>query len=656
MSSNSPGTRWIGHPLLGAFAANRQLTVYVRFKMWDTVDKKFEYLPPGIDVSLVDGSPLFSNQTLATVQTDAAGIANFNIVNLTPQFPDMCFVVNTAQITLPFAHHPALPPEWSTKGWRSSNGLEFGYKEQFSGTTFGTSASPIEFEIGVFFFLNIRVESTSEPGAGGYMNLLPHTVVTLNADTFLSSITLTEKVDDLGIARFYSFFIEPESDITLELEARNDSTGSGFPFLQNVFVDDWLGVTSSALTFSVGTAQTRLAANDRTAIGKDNGNLLDAHAIKLTEMNNGELCAAFTSLKNLAELNCLLHYAVGSPDWNDYSGQHINIGFVASVGMSWPTNVINLPPSYYKRRDDQIHEFSHQLLWKWGNYLSLGIFSEYCPILGDATGDHFWDRLVNPEHALLEGWATIFELLASKNKVEVSKDALGGKLTVYPYYSLPHFSLPIKDINKVVIPSSELTTNWGESVEGVFAAAMFNLFCQYVLLPPWTRPASGPIIPATATGDITQLAHFGWLKASGQDALGVRKRFKDIFVEPAKALSNLNNPTTSDFIDAIRGLNPADWDTIRPILQNHFLAFPQIEDVEPAVISSAGGLIDIIGRHFIPDPSTKLYVDAELVPSTIQSSRKITCLAPARAAGSIVSVMLQSPDGDDILVDGLKYV
>jgi IPT/TIG domain len=659
MTSSAPGIRWIGHPLLNAFAAKNQLTVYVRFTVLDKGSNQPLPIPAGIDVSLMDGS-----QPLDTKPTDSNGVANLNVVFLTQHFPDMYFVVNTSQIQAPFAGRQPFPAEWSTKGWLSSDGLEFGYHEHFTRANFGTSANPIEFEIGVSFFLNIVVESTTE--TGNVMPLPSNTNVELSTGSFLNPISINSKVDEFGVATYFSFAVQPGSDVTLKIKALTDSDGTALPFLQGVFVDNWYNnpTSPSPLEFTIDAAQTNLANIAMTSIGFAPGIGSGPRKIKLTASSNRKLCAAFTCLKNLTELNYLVRCVAPYPDWNDYAGMHINIGFI-NGGLSWPINVINLSMSLTADRSLQIHEFSHQLLWRWGNYSTQSIFGTYCR--GDAFVKHNWNYLINPEHALLEGWATIFEMLAYSNRVSLTRNAAGAKITVDNYScDIIYGSINPLATPTILVPASQLTTNWGESVEGAFAAAMFNLFKEYVL--PGTPPSTGSLIPPSPNGDgdITRSAHLKWLTGNGQSDSDARARFKNTFVEPVKALSNMNAATTTDFIDAIRAINSLDWNTIKPILQNYFLAFPQVEYVlatgsqdDPAVpgkIVSTGGSLDIVGRHFVSDPGTKVYVDATLAPSTFQSSRKITCLAPARPSGSIVDVMLLTPDGDDILVGGLEYV
>jgi hypothetical protein len=654
MTSNAAGLRWVGHPLLGAFAAEGQLTAYVRFTIWDTGSSQFVPLPAGIDVSLMDSSPLLSNDTIATVQTDANGVANFNIVNMTPLFPDMYFAVKTSQIQTPFAGQQTFPAEWSTKGWRSKDGMESGYKQHFSGTKFGTSAQPIEFEVGVCLFFKIQFESTT---SGKPLDLLANTHVKLIAHkvALVSLVTTLEAdVDSSGKVEFFSFDIPAGFAASLKLSALNDSTGKGFPFLSGPFVSDFhpLGLPVP-LEFTLDSVTTTISNVDTTSLGSQ-GN---PHVILLAAALAPKFCAAFTSLTHLAELNALIHYTALA-DWQDFAVHHINIDAPLLGGMSWPLLVINLPSDFNRWRAGQMHEFSHQLLWKWGNYSSIGLVEEYFP--GQAYMDHEENQLFNPEHALMEGWATIFQYLASANKVVVRKDASGASITI------GSGSDSVVDSGKNAIPSAQLNTNWGESVEGVFAAAMHDLFRSYIM-PPWSLPSSGPVIPATTNGDITQFAHLGWLTENSQAASDARNRFKKIFVEPAKALANLNNPTTTDFLDAIRNINAPDWNTIRPILQNYFLAFPQIERIDfqnaqtpsplPLQIPSSGATIVVFGRHFVLGTGTEVRIDGALVPWSMQNSGQITCQALPRPAGTVSSVIIvMLPDGDDILIDCINYV
>ena len=659
------GDRWINHPLLGAFTGLRPLAAFVRFKMWDEMDEQFKNLPAGIDVTMCDDSPSIGTDAILTVQTDASGMANFAIPNLVPPSPDMFFVVDTASLPV-FAHRSVFPPEWSTKGWRSCDGTEPGLKPSFNGSTFGTAQNPVEFEIGVTLFLNITVESTSEPG--NTMNLLPHTKLHLEAGPTLGSISLDGEVDQFGIARFFSFGLKPGWDVTLTLTAKIDSPGT-FPFLKGTFVDHWIDaadvilfptpVPPTPIEYTLDATLTKLAAIDKTSYDKTAGLAPTPWTIALTLANAPEPCAAFTCLKNMTELNSLARCVAPNPDWDDYNDMHINIGF-PNGGLSWPVGSMNLSPGVTKDRSVQIHEFSHQLMWKWGQYNHYTIAAAYC--CGDAHVTHNLQYFINTEHALLEGWAAIFELLAYSNKVSATRNASGAQVTFDSYPSqVTYGSVNPFGASTTVVAPAQLTKNWGECVEGAFAAAMFNVFKNYVL-PSGAAPSSGPIIPATLDGDLTKIPHLSWLTASNPSDSATLARFHNTFVEPAKALAGLTTRTTTIFLDKLRDLNPSDWNTIRPILQDHFVAFPQLESVSPNNIqgtpsnTSTGVLVHVLGRHFINDPATKLFIDAEQVPVIWQNPGDLSCLAPPRPAGTVADVRLESLDGDDILVGGLIYV
>jgi hypothetical protein len=664
MASNSLGDRWVGHPLLAAFTGQRPLSAYVRFSLWDEQASKFQNLPQGIDVSLVDNSPLFSTTTVDTVQTDANGVAHFSIANLSPQFPDLFFLVDTSALPSGFAHHAAFPAEWSTKGWRSSDGKTPGYHEKFAGTTFGSSTDPIEFEIGVVLFITIQVENTTDPGS--FIFLLPETPVSLHAGgIFQSTVDLSTKSDDHGIAHFFSFDIEPGSNIDITIYATNNAGSNKFPFLQGVYVDDWPGIPSTTWSYFISSTLANLTNLDKTSTGSATAGWV----VKLTAQVSAHTCAAFTFLQNLTELNCLLHYSV--PGWQDYLGGRINMRALLAGGLSLPSTSlpeagsINLPKDFDDWREGQFHEFAHQILWILGNLSLADIAYSYC--LGSGVMSHSWHARYNTHHALLEGWAEAFAYIFNLEYFTVTKQS--GKFFLkfkrnYVYkgtlISLPTSSY-VTDSNEIEFASGVLDQerNWGESVEGMFAAGLLYVFRKHVMK---NFSSGSPAIPPAPGGDIRTHPSLAWLTSTAPSGIQTRERFRRTFVAPALAMANRPSPTTTAFIDAMRVANMppdgsvSDWNEIRDILQDFYLAKPEIVIISPAQIGASGGTtVQIQGYHFATGASTEIFFGVNKATITSLSNGIITCIAPAGSAGTTVDLKLTSDDGSDLKPNAITY-
>lgn len=662
MTSNNAGARWIGHPLLGAFAATGQLIVFVKFTLWNSQSQTYDPLPAGIDVTLRDNSPLIGSQPIATVQTVAGGIANFNIFNLTPQFPDLFFVVDTSALPAGFANHPAFATEWSTKGWRSSDGNEYGYKEHFAGTIFGTAANPIEFEIGVTLFLDIEVESTSEPGT--YLSLLRNTPVNVFAQQLLTSaLQIDVWVNERGIAECFSFDIGANADIAVKVSSSNYSAGIVFPCLQNVIVGDWTGTSNAVWSYFLNKTLTNIAGIDRTTIGAPAA----GWPVKLSAQDSSETCAAFTALRSLTEVNSLINYTATPGDWANYQGVHVNVRALLPGGLSIPNGSsppgfgsINLPAFMDTWRAGTIHECAHQILWVLGKFDLNSIASTY--FFGNGVMSHNWRSFYNPTHALLEGWADGISFFFGLESFDVQK--ISGQFKIsYIGPSVINGVLTsgisqgvIQDANEVDLPAGKLDDepNWGENVESVFGAGLYYVFREHVMGMFLTAVP----IPATTAGNIAANPSLAWLTSTAPADVSTRERFRKTFLEPAKAMAAPGaDRTTTGFIEAMRAANTAaDWAIICPILQRYYLAHPEIRTVAPANLAAAGGAQVVIqGRHIFAGAGTEVYFGANLATITSLSTSQIKCTAPPGTAGTTVALKLITPDGVDIKNNAITY-
>ncbi|MEA3012204.1 MAG: hypothetical protein QOD42_749 [Sphingomonadales bacterium] len=664
MTSSVAGARWDPHPLVaGLPAVPRHLDSCLKFWMWNQQDNKFEPMPANIDVSIVNDA---NDQPILTVPTDTNGIAHFNIPNLVPEFPDVYFVVKTSDLPANFAKQASsIPAKWSTKGWRSRDGAEAGLQKAFALSTFGTSAKPIEFEIGVRLHVTPRMVSTT---TGSWISPLPGAKVEFRARKGLTlPVSVDAEVDNSGFCRLFSFDIKPGSSIELHLVAEHNSTSGQFPFLRNITVDEKVLVNNvllqptMPLKFKVNKESVGLIDIDSTSIGYSVSGAVDSHVVSIIWLVDERLCAAFTYLHNLTEINCLWHHIMTS-NWDDYHNAIVNMRALLLGGLSLPGGLVNFPRSFERVRGDQAHEFSHQILYKLANLSLADIVGEYC--FGHAKMNHRLNRMSNPVSAFLEGWAEGFGNIFGAHTIGYTKEYGKFKLDMRmaeldddgTSFDVGVYNF-VLDSSKNPFPAGALDDmpNWGESVEAMVGGALYELFRDYVM-PQGGNPFPTPLVPEAPQGDISKHPHLAWLTGQTAADLAARERFRRVFVYPAQALAGPSDPSMTDFIEKMRSSAAGDWPQMLPILQKFFTAFPEVEKVAPAQISTAGGAVTLTGRHFIA--GAQVYIDSDDVTSTaiVVDAKTITCTAPAGSAGTKVDAKVATAEGEDVLHGALQYV
>jgi hypothetical protein len=667
MTSNALGTRWAGHPLL-TLPVPRHLDAWVKFTMWNKDSRAFEKLPAGQDVTMMDGSTPLHQQPL-----DANGTATFHIPVLTPDAPDLSFTIDLAGIPPSDFGHAALPPNWSTKGWRSAGGTSAGHYPDFAGNLIGASANPVEFQVGVAIFMLFEFDSTSEPGQK--LRLLPNAPVKMRAKkTGATAVEIDAAVDSDGVVEFFSFDILPGASIAFSIPMRIHAVSGHFPYIGPIFVSHFTSAIPHTIEFDVPASVSTLAGNDLTTIGLPGGPA-QAKSLQTFADGNQDICAAVTVMKNITELNGLIHHTAGA-DWTDFANCHVNLGFFKDSGISWPVGSINLSTTFTKIRHDQLHEAAHQLLWKWANYTTASIAGEYClgliqslftpAISSNARMNHALWWVINPENALLEGWATIFEFITGYSAVSLNVVPTEARLVLEwtrnsvvesGYYKIakPISHWPGSTAQAIISPL-ELQADWGESCEGMFAGAMFNLFKKYVLQTP--NLALPSLIPPTVDGDITQHPHLAWLTGTTSADQDARDRFVNVFVEPAKAIAGISNRTVVDFIDKLKIINANDWDAhFVPIMKHFHMGGPRMTSVSPKIVASAGNTtVTIQGTRIISGPATKVFFGG--IPATGLSigTNGLTCVAPSATAGAIVDLKLVTADGEHVDPLAITYI
>lgn len=659
MTSSPLGTRWADHPLL-ALPVPRHLDAWVKFTMWNKTSRVFEKLPAGQIVKMMDGGTPLHQQPL-----DANGIATFHIPVLTPEAPDLSFTIDLAGVPPGDFGHAALPPNWSTKGWRSASGTSAGDFPDFAGSLIGTSANPVEFQIGVAIFMLFEFDSTSEPGTT--LRLLPNAQVTMRAKKKdAAAVVIDAAVGSDGVVEFFSFDILPGASIGFKIPMRIEAVPGHFPYIGPIFVSHFSSAVPHTIDFDVPADVSALAGNDLTVIGLPGGPA-NAKSLHTFASSSHDICAAVTVMKNITELNGLIHHTAGS-DWPDFANCHVNLGFFKDSGISWPVGSINLSTTFTKIRHDQVHEASHQLLWKWANYSTASIAGEYClgliqsifnpAISSNARMNHAIWWVINPENALLEGWATIFEFITGYSAISLNVVSTEARLVLEwtrnsvlesGYYKIakPTSHFPGSSA-QAIIPPAELQADWGESCEGVFAGAMFNLFKAYVLQNP--NLALPSLIPPTIDGDITQHPHLAWLTGTSSGDQDARDRFVSVFVKPAKAIAAIPNRTVADFIDKLKIINATDWDAhFVPIMKHFHMGGPRMTSVSPKIVASAGTTtVTIHGTRILSDPATKVFFGGVPATSLSIGTNSLTCTAPPGTAGASVDLKLVTADGEHV--------
>jgi outer membrane protein OmpA-like peptidoglycan-associated protein len=524
-----------------AFSVLNPINFFVQFEVWNLNTRRFETLPAGVPVDVMD-EDVVSDDLMATGQTDAQGRVTFSLPSLRTgsgeDAPDIYFRVRTNGR---FHAGHVLPAEWKTKGWRATDGSP-GLFNDFTGNQIGSAAAPLVYRIGLDFHLRLTYLDLSKfPSVTALAPLASHISVFRFRTGFPENRLRTFPTDTRGEVHGVIFNIEGGDNVIFTVEFEIDDPAINMR-LASVDIDKW---------------DTNFNNNSQTSIGTDAAPLL-------LNANSNDRNVALYFLKCLRELSTFLFHMTGGA-WTGFNELTFFRTSISGTPYSWPVGSVNisnhtspdmshLPPPqniYHWDRGTIIHEITHQTMWKELDISSAGIAVE--AIFGGLLLTHDIPLRANPTHALIEGWAELFEaIFAHTNR---------------PPYAVPPVFSDIKRKHPVAVAPG---SNIGESVEGMFANGMMSVFENHVVTNAVFTAAGmfNANVPESDMGDITTTTP--WV--TNPD---VRRRFLSMIWNPFKDLRT-RDQTTTQLIERIRARNPVEFPAIQADLQapNSNMAFP----------------------------------------------------------------------------------
>lgn len=614
-SMPSFGARWVGHPLVTATATTPvPVNIYLQFEVWNETSHLYVPLLAGVAVDLMDYDDVSPNDLLATQNTDAQGRVHFSIPNiqiLDEPEPDLFFLVHTNGRS--HAGH-TLPSEWSTKGWKATDGSA-GYYENFQGTQLGDTVTPLIFRIGVD--LHARIEYRHTPSASN--RIAPKGIpVSVWVGTPPGMLKRQFQTNSNGELHGVIFDVDAEDSIYyfVEFEVTDASINLPRAHVQMTSIG-WR-------TFWNDSNRKYYPDNDRTTLGSFARP--DVFSCTVDDRN-----VALYFLKILRELSTFLFRMTGGA-WTGVNNLTMFRNSISNHPYSWPVGEVNIPPSFHWDRGTLVHELSHQVMWKEVGFSSAKIALEFGPG-GELHGYHSTNSLFNEEHALIEGWAEFLQAIFE------------GSGT--PPYSLGS----IVDDDGVAVSGGlgPPPLNRGQEIEGAFANGLWAIFEVRVVTPAVSSSAS---IPESINGDVTATA--SWLTNTA-----VRNRFLSMIWNPLKDLEPLSDPETSDMHAAIRLHNPTSWHMLQADLQafNEAMEVPtaSASSMSPATGPAAGGQhITITGTNFVLGTSVTIG-GAAATNVAVNSSTTLTADTPPGAVGH-ATLIVTTPAGSATVPGAYQYV
>lgn len=604
------------------FTVTAAISIFLKFEVWDTNTKVFVPLPAGVDVDIVQHRALLSNVTLATGQTDAQGQVFFNQATLGQGTPDIFFLVHTNSR----AHaHTTLPPEWSTKGWKATDGNP-GFVPNYNGAPIGSPpSSPRVFRVGLDFharimFLNGKTTAKDPIAKGIEVDLQFGSAGSLPAATVLSDVN--------GEIHGLRFDVKPDDDFSLTVHFEMTDASMNLP---RTMVNDpsaWNTILGDAdgkiipingnPSIDTQTSPTVFLASD-----PDRANslymlkVLREWSVFLFQMTGGPraLPGAWKGVSDLLLFNTVILPVVILP--------------AKATSFSFPVGQVHMHVKQHFLQDKLAHELTHQNLWKEADLGNLILSYELFVLGGNLLLSHQPDLKANPEHALIEGWSQLMEAIFSKRGT--------------PPYSVG----TIHDSDRKRFPLGPPPPGQGESVEGAFADALWAIFQKHVV-----PPGIDPHVPETTSGDILATTAGAYLRD-----VGTQDRYLSMIYRPMQDLKPLTTPTTTAMIANIKRRNPADWAKLHAEFQGFNLAMdtPTITSVTPAGGNPVGGnTVTIAGSEFTLNTTTVAIGGNAAAPVTVTNDGTLTAKVPAGALGP-ADVVVTTPGGSAKLTGGYLY-
>lgn len=595
------------------FTVLNAINIFLHFEVWNLNTLRFESLPAGISVDLIDENTI-SDDTLATQRTNDQGRILFNLASFGvsgEDEPDLFFRVRPKGV---FHAGLILPDEWSTKGWRATDGSP-GIFEDFSGTELGAEVLPLTYRIGVDVHarLNYLVDNG---GRIGNIDPAPEGVgVSFYVTGFTSETRKRTFITDAnGEVHGVIFDVDGGDSVILrvDFDIRDPSINLK---LASVDIPNW---------------DTEFDDNEQTSIGSQ-------ISPRLLHANSDERNVSLYFLKCLREISTFLFHITGGI-WTGFDELRFFRSSLFGVAFSWPVGEVKLPPNSHWDRDTIIHEITHQTMWKEHNRSSSDIAFE--ALFGDLALTHFINLLSNSEHALIEGWA---EFLA----------AIFERSTTPAYI----FTDVGDDINSSGLvnpqPLAPPPNNRGESVEGAYANGMWAIFETHIVTSAVSVNAH---VPETNNGDVTVTA--SWITN-----LAVRQRFLSMIWEPFLDLRNASSdPTTTQHLQSIRLRNLSEWHLLQAELQSFNMAMdvPTIISVSPNAGPISGGQIIIVtGTKFVTDMDVaidQVPLGRRLLTNVVVSSSSTLTAVSVLGVLGIASIIVTTKAGTDTLANSYTYI
>jgi IPT/TIG domain/OmpA family len=590
------------------FTVTAAISIFLKFEVWDTNTLAFVPLPAGVDVHVVEHRTLRSDVNLADGQTDAQGQVFFNQATLGQGTPDIFFLADTNGR----AHaHTTLPPTWSTKGWKATDGNP-GFIPNYNGAAIGSPpSSPRVFRVGLdfharFTYLN-PIKSADEPAAKG----IP---VNVQSGPIGPPPKATLPTDDNGEVHGLLFNVDPGDDFSFVVNFEMTDASINLP---RAMVNDPLAWA----TVAPDADKKLFANNDRTSIGTQTSPEIFRATVE-------ERAHSFFMLKVLREWSIFLFQMTGGA-WTGVQGFLLFNTVIppATASSSFPVGQIHMHPNAHFRPDKVAHELTHQVMWKEADFGTLILFYEGG--FGNLVLRHKFNLLANPEHALIEGWAQLAEAIFSARGTP------------------PYVVDPVVDFDGNTSPLGPPPANQGESVEGAFANALWAIFQNHVV----TLPTNGHV-PDTPNGNIMGSAAGAYLRNPA-----VRDRYLSMIYRPLQDLKPLTRPTTVDMVAKIKSRNAAAWPKLHAEFQKFNLAMdtPTITSVTPSGGNPVGGnTVTIAGSEFTLNTTTVAIGGNAAAPVAVTNDGTLTAKVPAGALGP-ADVVVTTPGGSAKLTGGYLY-
>jgi len=617
--------KWVGHPLIKALSdVSTPVDIYAKFEVWNLNTKVYESLPKGIPVDLMDYDPVSDDDRLAQETTDANGMVHFSIPDLQSldeTNPDLYLLVHTARIG--HAGHKELPLKWSTKGWRAVDGSP-GFFDEFQGVQIGKLNEPVTYRIGVGFHLRLTYRDPNATDSEEDLDSLrlrkspPGVRLDIVSNSPLGTHWTQFTTDPNGEVHAVLFDIEPGDQIYFRIPFEISDKTINLPKAKVILHNPQVSEEDE----SIDGWETRSKDEDYIEFPDIETSTVGIHETPI-EIHASSLARnrALFWLKILREAQTFLFH-ITKGQWRGVQNLEIYNTSLSGKPYAWPIGVLNLPPE--TDRITFIHEFAHQVMWKVGNYSSLGLLWQN--LFKEFSMDWHDYRLMNTTSAFTEGWAEFFSAIFAD-----------------PLPDLYKVSDLLNEKDESFNPPRNLfyAPNAGEKVINAFVEGLLRIFRNHI-------KRINAVQETYENGDV--LAENSWLKDKD-----VQSAFEKLIWKPLKDLASQNEKTTTAFLDRIRANNAGEWHRIRAKLNeaNMATAPPRfasiIPDHGPAATFTK---VKITGENFVE--GMKIFFRNSNQPAKdieVQSDEIVSLITPNLPVGSH-NIILETKGGADKKVNG----